>query len=55
MTRISKHLRAKRVDDRLVLLDESAGVEIVYTPEERRRLVEAIKRLFEGSWDGTEA
>ena len=47
MTRISKNLLAQRVDDLLVLMDSSAGAEIVYTPEERQRLLEAIRRLFE--------
>jgi hypothetical protein len=55
VTRISKNLLVQRVDDRLVLMDSSAGAEIVYTPEERRRLVEAIQRLFEGSWTGDES
>jgi hypothetical protein len=46
MTRISDRLLVQRVDDLLVIMDQSSGAEIVFDPKIRGRLVETIPVLF---------
>lgn len=46
MTRLSDRLLVQRVDDALVVRDESVGAEVLFDPEMRGRLVETIAHLF---------
>ena len=46
MTRLNDRLVVQRVDDRLVIVDQSTGAEIVFDEQMRVRLTETVAVLF---------